>query len=96
MAHKKAGGSTANIKDSQAQRLGVKAFGGEKVKIGAIIIRQRGTHFVAGPNVFMGKDHTLHAKVAGKVNFAKFKHVGFDSRKQTRVRVGVNPLVKSD
>jgi large subunit ribosomal protein L27 len=69
MAHKKAGGSTRNGRDSQAKRLGVKCFGGETVKAGNIIVRQRGTRFHPGVNVGMGKDHTLFAKADGKVEF---------------------------
>jgi len=69
MAHKKAGGSTRNGRDSQSKRLGVKRFGGETVKSGNIIVRQRGTRFHAGDNVGIGKDHTLFATSAGKVEF---------------------------
>ena len=69
MAHKKAGGSTRNGRDSQSKRLGVKAFGGQEVSAGSIIVRQRGTKFHAGPNVRVGKDHTLFATAAGKVEF---------------------------
>ncbi|WP_028669390.1 50S ribosomal protein L27 [Saccharospirillum impatiens] len=69
MAHKKAGGSTRNGRDSQSKRLGVKAFGGQTVTAGSIIIRQRGTRFHAGANVGIGKDHTLFAKADGKVEF---------------------------
>jgi large subunit ribosomal protein L27 len=69
MAHKKAGGSTRNGRDSVSKRLGVKAFGGETVSAGSIIIRQRGTRFHAGVNVGLGKDHTLFAKADGKVEF---------------------------
>ncbi len=70
MAHKKAGGSSRNGRDSQAKRLGVKAFGGELIPAGSIIVRQRGTRVHPGPNVGMGKDHTLFAKITGKVMFA--------------------------
>jgi large subunit ribosomal protein L27 len=70
MAHKKAGGSTNNGRDSESKRLGVKAFGGETVSSGSIIVRQRGTRFHAGKNVGIGKDHTLFAKSDGKVAFA--------------------------
>lgn len=70
MAHKKAGGSTRNGRDSHSQRLGVKRFGGEIVKAGNIIIRQRGTEYHPGVNMGMGKDHTLFALIAGKVRFA--------------------------
>jgi large subunit ribosomal protein L27 len=70
MAHKKAGGSTRNGRDSESKRLGVKRFGGEAVVAGNIIIRQRGTQYHAGTNVRMGRDHTLYAGVAGRVDFA--------------------------
>jgi large subunit ribosomal protein L27 len=69
MAHKKAGGSTRNGRDSEAKRLGVKRYGGEVVKSGNIIVRQRGTRFHAGANVGIGKDHTLFATAAGRVEF---------------------------
>jgi large subunit ribosomal protein L27 len=69
MAHKKAGGSTRNGRDSQSKRLGVKRFGGETVQAGSIIVRQRGTRFHAGTNVGIGKDHTLFATADGKVEF---------------------------
>ncbi|HEY6280473.1 MAG TPA: 50S ribosomal protein L27 [Burkholderiales bacterium] len=69
MAHKKAGGSSRNGRDSQSKRLGVKCFGGELISAGSIIVRQRGTRVHAGDNVGTGKDHTLFAKVAGKVRF---------------------------
>lgn len=69
MAHKKAGGSTRNGRDSNAKRLGVKRYGGENVLAGNIIVRQRGTHFHAGTNVGLGKDHTLFATADGKVVF---------------------------
>jgi large subunit ribosomal protein L27 len=71
MAHKKAGGSSRNGRDSESKRLGVKAFGGELIPAGSIIVRQRGTRMHAGDNVGMGRDHTLFAKVAGRVDFAK-------------------------
>ena len=71
MAHKKAGGSTRNGRDSESKRLGVKLYGGQLAKAGSIIIRQRGTRFVAGRNVGMGKDNTLFATVSGKVCFSK-------------------------
>jgi large subunit ribosomal protein L27 len=69
MAHKKAGGSTRNGRDSISKRLGVKCFGGETVKAGNIIVRQRGTRFHPGSNVGIGTDHTLFAKADGKVEF---------------------------
>ena len=70
MAHKKGGGSSRNGRDSQAKRLGVKAFGGEAVSAGSIIIRQRGTRFHAGTNVGTGRDFTLFALVDGTVQFS--------------------------
>ena len=70
MAHKKAGGSSRNGRDSESKRLGVKAFGGELIPAGSIIVRQRGTEFHAGDNVGMGKDHTLFALKDGTVQFA--------------------------
>jgi large subunit ribosomal protein L27 len=69
MAHKKAAGSTRNGRDSEAKRLGVKKYGGEIVKAGNILVRQRGTKFHPGTDVGCGKDHTLFAKVAGRVLF---------------------------
>jgi len=71
MAHKKAGGSTNNGRDSESKRLGVKRFGGESVLAGNILVRQRGTKFHAGINVGIGKDHTLFAKATGVVKFEK-------------------------
>lgn len=78
MAHKKAGGSTRNGRDSNAQRLGVKRFGGQVVKAGNILVRQRGTKFHAGDNVGMGKDHTLFATADGVV---VFQEKGANNRK---------------
>lgn len=69
MAHKKAGGSTRNGRDSESKRLGVKIFGGQEVVAGNIIVRQRGTKFRAGANVGCGRDHTLFAKADGVVEF---------------------------
>ena len=70
MAHKKAGGSSKNGRDSESKRLGVKKFGGESVVPGNIIVRQRGTKYHAGPGVGMGRDHTLFALDGGRVKFA--------------------------
>jgi large subunit ribosomal protein L27 len=78
MAHKKAGGSTRNGRDSNAKRLGVKRYGGESVLAGSIIVRQRGTRFHPGDNVGCGKDHTLFATATGKV---LFKTKGAKNRK---------------
>ena len=71
MAHKKAGGSSRNGRDSQAKRLGVKAFGGELVPAGSIIVRQRGTQVHPGNNVGIGRDHTLFAKITGRIEFSQ-------------------------
>ena len=71
MAHKKAGGSSKNGRDSESKRLGVKVFGGQNVIAGNIIIRQRGTRYHAGENVGIGRDHTLFAKANGKVRFER-------------------------
>lgn len=70
MAHKKAGGSTRNGRDSESKRLGVKLYGGQAATAGNIIVRQRGTQYHAGSNVGMGSDHTLFAKADGKVKFS--------------------------
>ena len=81
MAHKKGGGSTHCGRDSDAQRLGVKRFGGEAVKAGSIIVRQRGTKVKPGVNVGVGRDHTLFALVDGSVQF------GFASKSQKKVSI---------
>ena len=87
MAHKKAGGSTRNGRDSHSKRLGVKHFGGEFVKAGNIIIRQRGTHYHPGDNVGIGKDHTIFALVEGAVKFL---------RKGPKLRQYVSVLANGD
>ena len=69
MAHKKAGGSTRNGRDSESKRLGVKRFGGEQVRAGSIIVRQRGSKMHPGDNAGMGRDYTIYAKADGKVEF---------------------------
>ena len=87
MAHKKAGGSSRNGRDSESKRLGVKKFGGEKVIPGNIIIRQRGTKWHPGVNVGLGKDHTLFALEQGAVTFTK--------KANGRTYVSVNPITKA-
>jgi large subunit ribosomal protein L27 len=84
MAHKKAGGSSRNGRDSDGQRLGVKRFGGQKVLSGNILVRQRGTKWKPGHNVGLGKDHTIFALIDGKVEFKR--------RSDDRVHVSVAPL----
>ncbi len=83
MAHKKGGGSSRNGRDSESKRLGIKKFGGEAVRSGNIIVRQRGTKFHPGINVGIGRDHTLFATIEG---FVKFEHITRD-----RKRVSVYP-----
>ncbi|MEW6616082.1 MAG: 50S ribosomal protein L27 [Thermodesulfobacteriota bacterium] len=78
MAHKKAGGSSGNGRDSVGQRLGVKIFGGQKVSAGSILVRQRGTKIHPGINVGLGKDHTLFAKIDGVV---KYERMGKDRKR---------------
>ena len=87
MAHKKAGGSSRNGRDSAGKRLGVKAFGGEAVLAGNIIIRQRGTQWHPGTNVGMGTDHTLFALTEG--------HVSFRTKAKGRVFVSVLPITEA-
>ena len=84
MAHKKAAGSTRNGRESISKRLGVKKFGGENVLAGNILVRQRGTKHHPGENVYMGKDHTLHAQVNGIVKFTK--------KKDNRSYVSIEPM----
>jgi len=87
MAHKKAGGSSRNGRDSAGRRLGVKKFGGESVIAGNIIVRQRGTKFHPGTNVGMGKDHTLYSKISGKVSFKQTKN--------RRTYVNIDPILQA-
>ena len=84
MAHKKAGGSSRNGRDSKGQRLGVKVFGGEFIRAGSIIVRQRGTNFHAGRGVSLGRDWTIFALIDG--------HVKFERHDKTRQRVSVYPV----
>lgn len=84
MAHKKAGGSSRNGRDSQGQRLGVKIYGGEVAKSGSILVRQRGTKIHAGLNVGTGRDWTLYALITGKVTFERHD--------KTRRRVSIYPI----
>lgn len=89
MAHKKAGGSTANIRDSQGQRLGVKLYGGQVVKTGMVIVRQRGSRYFSGLNVKKGKDDTLFALAAGIVQFKQKMRRSFTGALKKRVEVNV-------
>ncbi len=89
MSHTKAGGSTKLGRDSNSQRLGVKAFGGQKVTTGAIVVRQRGTKMIAGPGTLVSTDHTIHATRPGVVGFAKRQITRFTGAKVTRTIVSV-------
>jgi large subunit ribosomal protein L27 len=87
MAHKKAGGSSRNGRDSGGQRLGVKLFGGESARAGNIIVRQRGTQWHPGENVGMGRDHTLFALIDGRINY--------QTKAKNRVFVSVLPIAEA-
>lgn len=89
MAHKKAGGSTKNGRDSNSKRLGVKRFGGEAVRSGGIIVRQKGNKWWAGENVQTGKDFTLFAVADGRVEFSEKKRTRFDGRVYKDIYVNV-------
>ncbi len=89
MAHKKAGGSAKNLTDSNPKYLGIKANMGEAVKIGSVIVRQRGTVFLVGQNVGMGKDHTIFALKEGIVEFKNKRKMNFDGSMTTRKMVSV-------
>ncbi|MEZ4210876.1 MAG: 50S ribosomal protein L27 [Candidatus Paceibacterota bacterium] len=80
MAHRKAGGTARNLRDSNPKYLGVKIADGEKAKAGSIIVRQRGTDVMPGKNVDMGKDHTLYAMIDGTVKFGKKRKTNFDNK----------------
>ena len=88
MAHRKAGGTAKNLRDSNPQYLGTKLYDGEKTKVGSIIIRQRGSKIMAGKNVKMGKDHTLFAVKEGVVKFSSKRKQGFNGK--TKVKKVVN------
>jgi large subunit ribosomal protein L27 len=89
MAHKKAGGSAKNLRDSGPQYLGVKLADGEKAKAGAVIVRQRGTKILPGQNVGLGKDHTLFALTDGIVSFGTRRKVSFNGKQATKKTVSV-------
>ena len=92
MAHRKAGGSASNLRDSKSKRLGVKRSGGQRVKAGEILIRQRGTKFVPGTNVRRGSDDTLYAVTAGIVKFATKYRTRFDGKRRKAKVVEVREL----
>lgn len=92
MAHKKAGGSTANGRDSRAKRRGVKRFGGQSVKAGEILIRQKGFWYRPGQHTHVGKDWTIHANVSGRVRFSEKRVVKFSGQRERCTFVHVDPL----
>ena len=89
MAHRKAGGSAKNLNDSNPKYLGTKLYAGEKAKAGSIIIRQRGTQFMVGKNVRLGKDHTIYAVAEGTVSFRLARKTNFDGKTVKRNVVNV-------
>ncbi len=91
MAHKKAGGTTENGRDSRAKRRGVKRFGSQLVRAGEVLVRQKGTLFRVGKNTYMGKDWTIHASVDGKVAFSKKKLSTFTGSRQWATLVHIEP-----
>ncbi len=91
MSKTKAGGSTKNGRDSSGRRLGVKLFGGQAVKPGDIILRQRGNKYEAGERTFLGKDFTIHAAEAGVVSFRQVRTTSFTGSKQRKTLVSVQP-----
>ena len=90
MAHRKAGGTAKNLRDSQPKYLGVKLADGQKAQAGSVIVRQRGTAFMAGTNVSMGKDHTLFALKPGIVKFGNKRKTSFHGKTVVRKIVNVN------
>jgi large subunit ribosomal protein L27 len=89
MAHRKAGGSAKNLRDSQPKYLGTKLYDGEKAQAGSVIIRQRGTKILAGKNTRLGKDHTIFSLVVGKVKFGTTRRTRFDGKSSVKKIVHV-------
>ncbi|MFZ1258708.1 MAG: 50S ribosomal protein L27 [Candidatus Saccharimonas sp.] len=89
MSHVKAGGSSKNVHNNAGPRLGVKRFGGQKVNAGEVLVRQTGSTKIAGPGTYLSKNFTIHAKIAGIVNFKKIKKASFTGRTHTRTQVCV-------
>ena len=90
MAHRKAGGTAKNLRDSNPKYLGIKLTDGQKAQSGSIIVRQRGTVIMAGNNVLMGRDHTLFAKVPGTVKFGSRRKTSFNGKTVVKKMVNVN------
>ena len=95
MAHKKAGGSTSNGRDSIAKRRGVKRFGGQIVAAGEILIRQKGFWYRPGENTHVGKDWTIHADTDGKVKFSQKRFTKFNGRKEKATMIHIEPVAAS-
>ncbi|MCX6824863.1 MAG: 50S ribosomal protein L27 [candidate division SR1 bacterium] len=91
MAHKKAGGSAKNLRDSKPKYRGVKVFGGQNAVAGNIIIRQKGSKYECGKNTYLGSDFSVHAKIDGTVIFSKKKISRFDGRKYLKTVVDITP-----
>lgn len=91
MAHKKAGGSTQNGRDSRAKRRGVKRFGGQSVNAGEILIRQKGFAFFPGKNTHVGKDWTIHANISGVVRFAQKRRLKFNGNHERCTVISIEP-----
>ena len=89
MSHVKAGGSSKNIHNNAGRRLGVKRFGGQKVNIGEVLVRQTGSTKVSGPGTFISRDYTIHAAIEGVVTFNKVKKTRFTGKTATRTQVTV-------
>lgn len=96
MAHRKAGGTAKNLRDSQPKYLGIKITDGQKAKIGEVIVRQRGTKFLPGKNVGLGKDHTLFALAGGVVKFGDKRKNHFDGKQMKKKIVGIESEVKKE
>lgn len=94
MAHKKAGGSTENGRDSVAKRRGVKRFGGQVVSAGEILVRQKGYKFRPGTNAYLGKDWTVHAAVDGKVRFSEKRITKFNGNRDRATVIHIDPVTK--
>ena len=92
MAHKKAGGTTSNGRDSNAKRRGVKRFGGQVVRAGEVLVRQKGYWYRPGKNVHVGKDWTIHASVDGRVTFSKKKMISFTGSRGWATLVHIDPV----
>ena len=89
MAHRKAGGTAKNLRDSNPKYLGTKLYAGQEAKAGSVIVRQRGTKIIAGKNVGLGRDHTLFALKAGKVKFTNKRKTNYDGTKSVHKSVHV-------